>query len=195
MGVPIQVWRARIRSFSPNKQGPGNAKFGANGGHGRTLFRGGVHLGPFAYCLPVRCCWWQVASSQIQALPRHELFYQHPVTSHSSRLNADRLRNLQAMTRKPHHPLPAACSVNEQPRPIDHIMLTLPRINSPRLLQGGKLPGRPRVAQTRATPIHLSTIQLSVLQIHLPLVRFETFPHPTIRHHYRLYRPHYRKQT
>ena len=41
MGVPIQVWRARIGSFSPNKQGPGNAKFGANGGHGRTLFRGG----------------------------------------------------------------------------------------------------------------------------------------------------------
>ena len=41
MGVPIQVWRARIGSFSPNKQGPGNAKFGANGDHGRTLFRGG----------------------------------------------------------------------------------------------------------------------------------------------------------
>ena len=107
MGVPIQVWRARIGSFSPNKQGPGNA----NGGHGRTLFRGG---GPSVTIRLLFACALLFVASGIEPNPGPAI-YQHPVTSHSSRLNADRLRNLQATTRKPHHPLPAACSVNEQP--------------------------------------------------------------------------------
>ena len=41
MGVPIQVWRARIGGFSPNKQASHSTKFGARGSHGRTIFRGG----------------------------------------------------------------------------------------------------------------------------------------------------------
>ena len=41
MGVPIQVWRARIGVFSPNKQASRSAKFRANSSHGRTMFRGG----------------------------------------------------------------------------------------------------------------------------------------------------------
>ena len=41
MGVPIQVWRARIGVFSPNKQASHCKKFCANGSHDRTIFRGG----------------------------------------------------------------------------------------------------------------------------------------------------------
>ena len=51
------------------------------------------------------------------------------------------------------------------------------------LSESGKILGRSRLAQTRTTSIHRPTIQLSLLQIRMSLVRRETFPHPTRRHH------------
>ena len=70
------------------------------------------------------------------------------------------------------------------PGPTDHQMLNMPRIDTSRLFESGKLLGRPRLAQTRTTSIHRPTIQLSLLQIHLSPVRRETFPHPTRRHQF-----------
>ena len=52
MGVPIQVWRARIGGFSPNKKASRSAKFRATGSHGRTMFRGGP---PVTICLLCAC--------------------------------------------------------------------------------------------------------------------------------------------
>ena len=39
MGVPIQVWRARIGGFSPNRKASRSPKFRATGSHGWTMFR------------------------------------------------------------------------------------------------------------------------------------------------------------
>ncbi len=45
--------------------------------------------------------------------------------------------------------------------PTEHQMLNMPRIDTSRLFEIGKLLGRPRLAQTRTTSIHRPTIQLS----------------------------------
>ena len=57
MGVPIQVWRARIGGFSPNRKASRSAKFRAS--HGRTTFRGGPLV---TICLLCACALLLLAS-------------------------------------------------------------------------------------------------------------------------------------
>ena len=59
MGVPIQVWRARIGGFAPNRKASRSPKFRATGSHGWTMFSGAPTV---TICLLCACAILLLAS-------------------------------------------------------------------------------------------------------------------------------------